>query len=208
MSMQKGFTLIELIRLVHALKIVKLLLLLRSSFYRLVQIELNEENIQNVSFFLQKEKEKQGADSSLDSMIVCRADKTSSRHLFLLPKSFVYTVCHSLSQRQNRISLSKTFFLLVIFLSERKCSVFSLSLFIVIVFPTLSYLSPCLLSDYYSTNKNIECIDTRQVTVNDNERIRASFLHVDGRMSLRVLESVCVLSSLFNIYKQNPDDFH
>ncbi len=104
-------------------------------------------------FFLQKEKEKQGADSSLDSMIVCRADKTSSRHLFLLPKSFVYTVCHSLSQRQNRISLSKTFFLLVIFLSERKCSVFSLSLFIVIVFPTLSYLSPCLLSDYYSTNK-------------------------------------------------------
>jgi Tfp pilus assembly protein PilE len=45
MSMQKGFTLIELIRLVHALKIVKLLLLLRSSFYRLVQIELNEENI-------------------------------------------------------------------------------------------------------------------------------------------------------------------
>lgn len=52
-----------------------------------------------MSVFSSKEKKKQGADSTLDSMIVCRTDKTSNYHLFLLPKSFVYIVCHSLSYR-------------------------------------------------------------------------------------------------------------
>ncbi len=39
----------------------------------------------------ERREKKQGADSSLDSMVVCWVEKTSNLHLFLLPKSFGYT---------------------------------------------------------------------------------------------------------------------
>jgi hypothetical protein len=72
MSMQKGFALIGLTRLAHALKIVELFSLLPTSFYRLIQIESNKAKNIELSFFSRKKRKRrkyiyiEGADSSLD----------------------------------------------------------------------------------------------------------------------------------------------
>jgi len=144
-------------------------------------------------------------------LFICRADKTSNLHLFLLLKlltqavSFAHSLVCSLSSVLEEKFFSKTFLHFLVICRSEKSIV--LILFAVVVFPTPFSVSLFVYNCYWVIITQLKKEEEKEDRIhkekasnnkNNDGKIRDGPLHVDVRVSMRVrvCESVRVYSSI------------